>query len=49
MKEVRFHYGKGKITHSFSEEELIAVLESSINSFIPEFSKRELIEKAKYA
>ena len=46
MKEVSFHYGKGKITHSFSEEELIAVLESSINSFSPEFSERELIEQA---
>lgn len=46
MKEVAFHYGKGKISHSFDDGELIAVLESSINNYVPEADEAELIKKA---
>lgn len=46
MKEVAFHYGKGKIDHSFKDEELIGVLESSINEYNPEYNGEELVIRA---
>lgn len=46
MKEVAFHYGKGKINHSFEDEELIGVLESSINEYKPEYNGEELVIRA---
>lgn len=46
MKEVAFHYGKGKISHFFNDNELIGVLESSINEYSPEYDGAELIELA---
>ena len=46
MKEVAFHYGKGKINHSFEDEELIGVLESSINEYEPEYDGEELVIRA---
>ena len=46
MKEVAFHYGKGKIVHGFDDNELIGVLESSINEYNPEFDGAELVERA---
>ncbi len=46
MKEVAFHYGKGKITHAFNDNELIGVLESSINEYTPEYDDAELVELA---
>jgi nickel-dependent lactate racemase len=45
MKQVAFHYGHGKITHSFSEE-LTGVLESAINTYTPPATDKELIEQA---
>ena len=45
MKQVAFHYGHGKITHSFSEE-LVGVLESAINTYTPPATDKELIEQA---
>lgn len=46
MKEVAFHYGNGKIVYSFQQEELVGVLESSINSYIPGAGESELIAQA---
>ena len=45
MKQVAFHYGHGKITHSFSEE-LTGVLESAISTYTPPATDKELIEQA---
>lgn len=45
MKEVLFPYGKEHISHIFAEE-LIGVLDSSINSYTPEHSQSELVENA---
>lgn len=46
MKSVSFHYGMGKVTHNFNDDELIGVLESSINTYEPEISESELIKQA---
>ena len=46
MKKVLFPYGKEHIEHSFDENELVAVLESSINSYSPGKSQEELIKCA---
>ncbi len=46
MKEVRFHYGKGFISHTFEDSELSGVLESSINEYIPPAGEDELIRAA---
>ncbi len=46
MKEVAFHYGKGRLVHTFDDSELIGVLESSINEYTPEASGAELVERA---
>lgn len=46
MKNVSFLYGKEKIEYSFKDDELLAVLESSINSYKPEYSENELIKNA---
>lgn len=46
MKEVAFHYGKGRINHTFDDNELIGVLESSINEYKPEYNGTDLIEQA---
>jgi len=46
MKQVDFHYGKGKLSHVFSEEELACVLESGINSYKAEASPEELVCEA---
>ena len=45
MKNVSFPYGKEYITHSFNDE-LIGVLESSIESYTPFLSQEELIKNA---
>ena len=45
MKEVLFPYGKEKIKHSFSGE-LAALLEPSINSYIPKADEAELVRRA---
>ena len=46
MKEIAFHYGSGHLTHAFKEEELAAVLESSINNYDPGAGEVELVERA---
>ena len=46
MKEVAFHYGKGRLTHTFDDNELIGVLESSINEYSPEYDGSVLVRKA---
>lgn len=46
MKNISFPYGKEKMEHPFREEELIAVLESSINRFDPKASAEEIVRNA---
>lgn len=46
MTEVSFPYGKRKIVHKFDDRELAAVLESSINEYVPKASGEELVLKA---
>lgn len=46
MKTVAFHYGKGKVEHTFNSKELIAVLESSINGYKPALDESGLVEQA---
>lgn len=46
MKKVEFPYGKEKIEYSFDENELLDVLESSINHYKPDLSGEELVLKA---
>lgn len=46
MTTVSFPYGKSEIKHTFDEKELLGVLESSINHYIPEKTEKELIESA---
>ena len=45
MKEILFPYGKEKIGFGFGDE-LVAVLEPSINSYIPEADGGELVRRA---
>ena len=46
MNEIAFHYGMGRLTHCFAEDELAGVLESSINSYIPAAGEVALVEQA---
>ena len=46
MREVHFHYGKEKISHKFEESELLAVLTSSIEEYVPEMDEIALVEEA---
>ena len=46
MIKVAFPYGKETIEHSFSENELLGVLESSINTYSPNKSGEELVKEA---
>ena len=46
MINVDFHYGKGKLSHSFCSCELLGVLESSINSYNPSLNEEELVLEA---
>ena len=46
MINVGFHYGTGKINHSFNKKELLGVLESSINSYKPNLNEQELVLNA---
>ncbi len=45
MKTIEFPYGKEKLSHTFGEE-LIGVLTSSIEEYVPECGEIELIENA---
>lgn len=46
MKEVAFHYGMGRLVHSFNEDELAGVLLSSINGYTPALGEVALVEQA---
>lgn len=46
MKTISFPYGKTHMDHSFNESELVGVLTSAIEEYIPEITGRELIRKA---
>ena len=46
MKSVFFPYGKEQIEHSFNENELLEVLESSINHYNPQKTGYELVKQA---
>ncbi len=46
MKNVLFPYGREHIEYSFDDNELISVLESSINHYSPKQSQEELIKSA---
>ena len=46
MKHVVFPYGKECLEYDFNSNELVGVLESSINHYKPDFSESELIENA---
>lgn len=46
MKTIEFPYGKEKLSYEFKEDELIAVLESSIEDYRPEFNEFQLVKNA---
>ena len=46
MKEIQFPYGKTRLSHSFSEDELAGVLCSSIESYRAEASGVQLVKNA---
>ena len=46
MKTISFPYGKEKLTYDFNQNELLAVLESSINEYKAESSQEKLVEDA---
>ena len=46
MKKVSFLYGKGALDYEFCESELSAVLESSIEEYVPEAEPSELVRRA---
>ncbi len=46
MKEIIFPYGKSKLSCQFEDQELIGVLTSSIEDYVPKSSPEELIEAA---
>ncbi|MBE7052261.1 MAG: nickel-dependent lactate racemase [Ruminococcaceae bacterium] len=46
MKEIHFPYGKTRLSHSFSEDELAGVLCSSIESYMAEASGVQLVKNA---
>lgn len=46
MKKISFPYGKESVCYEFEDSMLSAVLESSINSFVPESSPEELVKNA---
>lgn len=46
MVNVKFPYGKEYLEYDFCENELVGVLESSINSYVPKESEYELVKNA---
>ena len=46
MKEIKFPYGKGYISHTFDESQLSGILSSEINSYDPGASECELVRNA---
>ena len=46
MTTISFPYGKGKLDYTFSDSELIGVLDSSINQYNPGLTEVELVKRA---
>ena len=46
MRHLEFPYGKGKLTHTFEENELAAVLTSAIEEYTPNGTPEQLVETA---
>ncbi len=46
MRTVKFPYGKQELSYDFREEELAAVLTSSVEEYIPEADENTLVEQA---
>lgn len=46
MKEILFPYGKENLSYCFEKSVLSGVLESSINSYVPEYDEQKLITDA---
>jgi hypothetical protein len=46
MKKISFPYGKEKIEYSFDENQLVGVLESSINEYTPSKNQSDLVKDA---
>lgn len=46
MKKLFFPYGKNELSYEFKEEELLAVLTSSIEEYTPKYSEEELVKMA---
>ena len=46
MREVVFPYGKEKIAHKFCDEELVGVLTSQIEDYVPEADGHFLVKQA---
>jgi len=46
LKEVTFPYGKTSMSYSFEDDELLGILSSSIDSYIPDGNGEELVKKA---
>ena len=46
MREIRFPYGKRKISYRFPEDSLVGVLQGKLNQYEPDCSQEELVEKA---
>ena len=44
MKKISFPYGKEKIEYSFDENQLVGVLESSINEYTPSKNQSDLVK-----
>lgn len=46
MKEIFFPYGKTELSYEFDEKELVGVLTSSIEEYVPDSNGYELVKKA---
>ena len=46
MKQVVFPYGKDKLIHQFEDGELMGVLTSQIEEYIPKADEHSLVKKA---
>ena len=46
MINVKFPYGKDFLEHSFNENELLGILESSINTYVPSQNEYDLVKDA---
>jgi len=46
LKEIKFPYGKGYLTHTFDESQLSGILSSDINEYDPGMNEHELVRVA---